>query len=97
MPADLLITIACVVTGCLIGGWLARVVGWSCSSPRHECSPTPIAVDHQTSGVFGPAKTVVLWRCPGCSTVETTALDGRFTLAQVQGENEQEEVPGGRS
>lgn len=87
----------------LVGAFLgAAAVAWVVSrgsGSGHECDLRPIAVDHR-SLIMGPAQTVVLWRCPECGRVETTMVDGRFSLAQIQGaseDDEQEEVPDGRS
>lgn len=57
-------------------------------SRRHEHDYQPTAVQNNSGPLFsGLATTVILLRC-SCSDVESKTIVGRWTLAQVRGEQE---------
>jgi len=78
----------------ILAAWLL-IVGRRRGSHDHEVRATAVSYPALALvGVFAPVipRTYVLWHCTGCkSPASSSSLEGRWTLAQLNQEDEPEE------
>jgi hypothetical protein len=65
---------------------LRKLTNRAAKPTRHDCQWVAVAAQQVNVGLFAPAqpkRTIVLWHCSDCSAVETTTIDGHWTITDI--------------